>query len=162
MHQEHLVIRLDFNGFAREIRSTATIIDPNSAQQVELTKAIWDTGATNTTIRHDIAEFLGLSRMGFANVHTANGITLQPTYLIELKLPNNLTIKNLTVAGGDLGPETEMLIGMDLIAIGDFILQNDRGKTQFCFCWPPMKKKYNIWQAGNAENFRMRKKAKKR
>jgi hypothetical protein len=43
----------------------------------------------------------------------------------------------LNVSEGDLGPDTDFLVGIDIIAEGDFVVQNRNGKSEFSFCVPP-------------------------
>jgi hypothetical protein len=102
-------------------------------------KAIWDTGATNSTITERVATQLGLVSTGMTQVQTAGGMTLQQTFQVNLFLPNMVLIPNLKANQmGDI-QGADMLIGMDVIALGDFSVTNRKGITWFSFRWPSLQ-----------------------
>lgn len=150
----HTVFSLKFNGLARELATEATIIDPITKNSFKVKKAIWDTGATASVINVEIAKQMGLVATGQTNVHTANGMKVSNTYVVQLQLiKDSLIVTDLNITEGNLGPHTDMLIGMDVIAGGDFIIENEAGKTHFSYCYPPLQNKYNIYQKANTINF---------
>jgi predicted aspartyl protease len=140
----HFAFNVAYNGIARELISGAAIIDPLTGKSLDLNRVIWDSGATNSVISRSVAQKIGSTPTGAAQVMTANGPMIVNTYLIHIDLPQKVIIPNLDVSEGDLGPDTEMLIGMDVIAIGDFTVQNHNGKTHFSFCVPPFDNKYDM------------------
>jgi len=148
----HNVFTVAYNGIARELCTQATILDPISGKSTGLTRVIWDTGATASALNMNVISNLGLTPTGQIQVHTANGTTICATFLINLILPNGLTVQSLNVSGGNLGPNTEMLVGMDVISAGDFTVQNLNGKTHFSFCYPPFENKYDMLQKANTLN----------
>ncbi len=101
--------------------------------------ALWDTGATNTVISKKVVDECGLKPIGMAQVHTTNNIRLSKTYLISIGLPNKIKIPTLKVTDGDLGPKIDVLIGMDIIGLGDFAVTNKDGKTVFSFRLPSIE-----------------------
>lgn len=100
-------------------------------------KALWDTGATRTVITREVAEKCALKQIGIAKVSTASehGIEV-PEYLINITLGNKVTIAHLRVAEGKLQGNIEILIGMDIINMGDFAVTNKEGQTVFSFRIP--------------------------
>lgn len=110
-------------------------LNPNCIKAKDRYTAIWDTGATNTVISEKLAEELHLTSIGKANVSTAGGLIEVNNYIIDLKLPNNLRIKNVMVTSGKLS-DTDFLIGMDIITLGDFSVTNLNEKTTFSFRYP--------------------------
>lgn len=97
--------------------------------------AIWDTGATNTCISSRVAQACNLRQLGWASSHTANGVRRCKTYLVNIKLITGagfvgITVSEAPITGGDL------LIGMDIITRGDFVVTNHNGKTVFTFRTP--------------------------
>ena len=94
-------------------------------------KAVWDTGATATSIKNGVASELGLKPTGKAILQTANGPCKVNTYLVSLTLPNKVRIRSLVVNEANLGQQgdIEMLVGMDVIRMGDFAVTNYGGKT---------------------------------
>lgn len=111
-------------------------INPYYCNKKEKYEAIWDTGATNTVISEDLAKELNLTSVGMTKVSTAGGVREANKYVLGLKLPNKLSIENVMVTAGILGKNTDFLIGMDIITLGDFSITNVNGKTTFSFRYP--------------------------
>lgn len=72
-------------------------------------------------------------------ISTANGLVDVNTYLINLTLPNKVTIENLSVTSSDLGDDVDLLIGMDVIKLGDFSITNTNNSTTFSFRIPSIE-----------------------
>lgn len=102
--------------------------------------AIWDTGATGTVITAKVASDLGLQPIGYATSHHAGGVSKVPSYLVNIYLPNGITIPGVRVIEATLTGNFEMLIGMDIISHGDFSFTNVDGKSCFSFRIPSIKK----------------------
>lgn len=99
-------------------------------------RAIWDTGANNTVITQKVVEALKLLTFGKVEVSTAGGLIEATTHVIDLWLPNNVSIDNLSVLTGVVTDECDVLIGMDVITLGDFCITNYQRKTMFSFGMP--------------------------
>lgn len=94
----------------------------------------WDTGATGTCISKELVELLDLKPTGLINVQTPSGIGTMNKYMVNLILNNEVRIMNLVVMDSEIGNQgIDVLIGMDIISIGDFAVSNFDGKTQFSF-----------------------------
>ena len=98
--------------------------------------AIWDTGATGTVISQKIVDDFNLPPIGQCEVHTASGLDRTERYLISLGLPNQVFIATIPVIRGCVSTHDDVLIGMDVMALGDFAVTNHKGKTQFSFRMP--------------------------
>lgn len=92
--------------------------------------AIWDTGAVRSTISTQIARKLNLVPIGQTRVCHADGESICNYYVVNLLLPNRIEIKMLMVNDGKL-TDTDMLIGMDVIALCDFAITSSGTKTKF-------------------------------
>jgi hypothetical protein len=109
---------------------------------------IWDTGATGTMVTSKVVGALSLKATGQTDVHTADGTHTCNTYIIDLYLPMmEVAIRGLNVTEGTL-VGADVLIGMDVITLGDFSICNSNGKTIMSFGMPPVEsidyvKKYN-------------------
>lgn len=100
-------------------------------------KAQWDTGATGTCISKEVVTQLGLQPTGMINVQTPSGIGTMNKYMVNLILNNEVKIMNLVVMDSEIGNQgIDVLIGMDIISVGDFAVSNFDGKTQFSFRIP--------------------------
>ena len=95
--------------------------------------AIWDTGATHSAITKKVADELGL----------------KPTGIVDVKYGSGLAQTN--------DQQSQLLIGMDIIGMGDFAVTNADEKTVFSFRVPsieeidfvPEAKENNILKDGN-------------
>lgn len=102
---------------------------------------IWDTGATGSVITKKVVTECGLKPIGMKKMITAGGTRVTPEYLIAIRLPNGVGIPMIRVLEtDDLGPNSDLLIGMDIIALGDFVITNLNGKTTFSFRIPSMQR----------------------
>ncbi|HEX3915527.1 MAG TPA: retropepsin-like aspartic protease [Steroidobacteraceae bacterium] len=98
--------------------------------------AIWDTGATGSVISQKVIDECGLKQTGLTQVQGVNAITIEPTFLVSIRLPNNVGFQEVQVTRGTLGHGNDVLIGMDIITTGDFVITNKDGFTWWSFCWP--------------------------
>lgn len=104
------------------------------------TKALWDTGATNSVITKQTAIDLQLKPVSIVNVQHAGGISQQNAYIVNIFLPNNIIIPNVKVTEcADTNGKFGVIIGMDIICIGDFAITNEGGKTMFSLMLPSYK-----------------------
>jgi len=130
-----------FKGRSNILRSETSVskgFDPQTTTNPPkpyICQAIWDTGATNSCISKKIVDACDLKPISIAESHTANGISRRPVYLVNVLLRNNVGIPNLRVIEADIYG-ADMLIGMDIIAHGDFAITCPNGKTVFTFRIP--------------------------
>lgn len=103
--------------------------------ELDLFQGLWDTGATNSVITKNVIDRLGLVATGIETVFHAGGQSVVGTYLVNILLPNNIGIHSLRVSE-DLLKGVDVLIGMDIIALGDFTICLHDGKTKFSFQLP--------------------------
>lgn len=99
--------------------------------------ALWDTGASSTCISAEVAKRLSLIPTGMKNIHTAGGIRQVNTYLVDITLPNNVSVSGVEVCDSEIGDQgIGILIGMDIITKGDFSVSNFNNTTVFSFRIP--------------------------
>jgi hypothetical protein len=91
-----------------------------------------------TAIGQNVVDNLGLSPIGQAEVHTADSVSIKPTYLVDMQLPN-VKVQALSVVLGTLS-QCDVLIGMDIITCGDFVITNKDGITVMSFRVPSQTK----------------------
>jgi len=82
---------------------------------------------------------------------------------VDILLPNNVAIPNVHVTEAlNLG-EYDILIGMDIITIGDFSITNANKMTVFSFRIPPYYKHTDyVKEAGKIQTKKKRRKLKKK
>jgi len=141
----HLAFTINYFGPARELCTSIKVghpsltgeFDPNK-KFADFARGIWDTGATNTVITSGVVDALQLKPTGRARAKGAMGGGGDvPTYCVDIILPNKVTIQNVNVISDVIGDSFDVLIGMDIIAMGDFFISGAEGKTKFSFCIPP-------------------------
>lgn len=101
--------------------------------------AIWDTAATSTVITRRVIEALGLLSTGRVNVTTSGGPFESTVYRIALVLASRVGVSNLKVTEAPITKGIDILIGMDIITLGDFAISNAGGKTTFSFRSPSVE-----------------------
>ena len=102
------------------------------------TKGIWDTGATNCAITAELVQELNLKPISMVEVSGVHGKQWANVYLIHVLLENRVRIKvRASECSNLLGDKAiGMLIGMDVISIGDFAISNCMGRTLMSFRIP--------------------------
>lgn len=130
------VLTVKQEGILKVLTSEIEIIETVSNHKAKI-KAIWDTGATGTSVTSSVVKRLGLVPTGSAYVNTAAGLTIQNTYTVNITLSSGVTIFSVIVyevpglAGG-----CDALIGMDIITLGDMSITNHNGNTCMSFRIP--------------------------
>ena len=74
-------------------------------------------------------------QVSVAAVKTVHGTEEMPIHVIDLEISNDVQVPALEVIAGDIG-DADVLIGMDVITLGDFAVTNADGFTQFSFRTP--------------------------
>jgi hypothetical protein len=122
-------------GQLSKIISEAAIFNPYNKQSVKV-KALWDTGATCSVISKNIANRISLKKICYSQMRHANGIERVPVFVAGMKLPNRVVVPELTVLSCNPIHDFDLIIGMDIIAKGDFAITGKNGNTKFSFRMP--------------------------
>ena len=149
-----LAFRIDYNFKVKAIKTYANIFavsspPPNKGIRIE---AVWDTGATNSVITPHIASQLMLSPIDTVKIIGVNSEGIAPVALVHISLPNNVLLSSRRVTIAKTGGGVEMLIGMDIISLGDFLISNADEKTSFSFVMPPFPDKPDWVERSNRMN----------
>ena len=145
------------HGIADALYSEVGVLDsaktdvsiPFEQQKVSRFKSmgLWDTGATSTTITSKVIKALALPELGITKASGVSGTFMTSVHMIDLMLPNGIVVPKLKVTKGILGDHFDVLIGMDVISLGDFAISNYNGSTALSFRIPSlMKTDYVRWQ----------------
>jgi predicted aspartyl protease len=102
--------------------------------------ALWDTGATKSVIVPAIVSALGLKATGPAVCETAGGTQNTSAHVINIGLPNRTLIIGIVASENGNLKGFEAIIGMDVIAAGDFAITNVDGKTSMSFRCPSIER----------------------
>jgi predicted aspartyl protease len=98
-------------------------------------KALWDTGAMCTVVSNDVADKLNLKQVSIEVISTPSGTMQTKMFVVDLILPNDIKIKQVQVLGA-YPSSCDVLIGMDVIGLGDFAVTNFLNQTAFSFQIP--------------------------
>ncbi len=141
-----------WKGLARELTSPCYVghpvlsspenkqFDPGMLGAKQYT-ATWDTGSTGTVITQRVIDELGLQPIGFTQAHTVGGdVKDVPVFLLSVILTNQVCIPCIKAIKGEIYGQSELLIGMDIITLGDFAVINKNSKTILLFQAPSLGK----------------------
>ena len=129
---------------------------PNPLPQEISTKALWDTGASGSVISQDIARALNLTPVGATNVQHAGGTSISPTHLVNFYLPHGMTMVGALVTEFPAQPQFGAIIGMDIIALGDFAITNVGGETVMSFRVPSIEVVDYVVEANQIQKAQMK------
>ena len=103
--------------------------------------ALWDTGATSSCVSERVVKELNPPLRGKTTIRTPSGEDVANIYEVNILLPNKVNVERTLVIESKIGNQgIDVLIGMDIIAIGDFAVSNFDGKTSFTFRIPSRKR----------------------
>lgn len=108
---------------------------PSEKNRYDELVAFWDTGAKMTTISPSVIKRLGGSPLYSLKVNTIAGVVERWVYRVDVYLPGQMIIPNVEAMEGYIA-HGDVLIGMDIIMMGDFAISNLDGKTTFTFRVP--------------------------
>lgn len=111
-----------FGPNARQLRSKCSVIDPVTGNSCQAS-AIWDTGASCSCISPAIAKRLNLPVVSSTTSNTANGTAKANRHVVDISI-GNVTFPKISVTAPPLPEDDMVLIGMDLIGLGRFTVQN--------------------------------------
>ena len=98
--------------------------------------AIWDTGATLSMVTQRVVDACGLRPIATAAISHAQGTADDvDVFLVNIGLPNGVGVPGVRVAKAVL-PNIDVLLGMDIINQGDFVVTNRDGNTKYSFRIP--------------------------
>lgn len=128
-----------YNGISNILQNNVFVLNNIGDNKIKREyRAIWDTGATNTAISEKVVQECNLIPISKQKVSTASGISIANVYVVDLILPDDVKINNLTVTEAKLNGE-DLLIGMDIMNKGDFSVSNFKGQTKFTFRIPSLE-----------------------
>lgn len=125
-----------YDGFASNIITNAIVFPGVKLEKMTIEtprhfskNALWDTGAQITVISDKVVKSLGLTPYGKGTVMGIGGEDDVDTYHIHVLLPNGFLVCDVEAYCSDI--EDDILIGMDIISLTDFIITNKDCKTNF-------------------------------
>ena len=157
-NQYHSALEVLFSGIPRDLITRVKISSfPNNESL--MVNAVWDTGATHSAISPEIAQFLNLKAIDSIVVHGVDNSKDSDVVIASIYLSDNISLigKRFTV---NKIPGANVLIGMDIIMLGDFAISNGGGKTQLSFVIPSFKNRISFTEKADYINDRLSRKKK--
>jgi len=118
-------------------------------------KALWDTGATLTAIKPKLRDMLKLCMVrsdSSATVAGLGGIFNADCTVMTLRLRENFEINWCPVYVLDYTVDVDIIIGMDIIGMGDFVVSNTDNKTLFSFIMPSLPERLDLTEKARLLN----------
>jgi hypothetical protein len=117
-------------------------------------KALWDTGATGSAISPDLAQKMKLVPVNRVKVTGVLKADIVDVAKVSIGLPNRVMVEEINVMICNLNQGFDLIIGMDIILLGDFCISNGGGSTLFSFAIPPFENKIDLYEKTLAVNKR--------
>jgi predicted aspartyl protease len=115
--------------------------------------ALIDTGATDTSISNKLASSLGLEVIAQCHVDAAGGRHRANVYSIDVLLRNMVNFTTIRAAEFIKTIQIfDIIIGMDILTMGDLAITNNNHRTVLSFRVPPDTKHIDFVSAANEEN----------
>ncbi len=110
---------------------------PSPPPQTIQTKALWDTGASKSVLSEALVKSLNLVSVGKREVHHGDGVSDKAAYMVNLMLPNHVGVVGIEATEFPASHNHfTVLVGMDVIGLGDFTVTNVEGRTCMSFRMP--------------------------
>jgi predicted aspartyl protease len=117
--------------------STPIILRKKGGQTIEESgNAIWDTGATSSMISASMARKLQLNPIGMTQIAGVHGVANAKIYNIDIIFKNGFTIENIKVSEASNFGGFDLLVGMDIIKRGVFLIDGTDGELKVLFQFP--------------------------
>jgi len=146
----HYAFDAEFSTVVSELITDVSIFSSPNSQGIK-TYAVWDTGATHSVLSPKIVNNLQLIPIDSSLVSGINHSQYADIVIASIGLTNGLLLPDIRFSVCDI-PGTDVLIGMDIIMMGDFAISNGDGKTLFSFAIPPFKNKVSYINKANNIN----------
>jgi len=159
-NQYHYAFDAEYSGIPKELTTAAKIFPFPANHKTEgiVTDVIWDTGATHSSLSPKIVQALGLKTIDTVIVHGINDRTkVSDVVIASISLSDSISLTGKRFSVNEI-PGADVLIGMDIIMLGDFAISNGEGKTRFSFVLPPFKNKISFTEKADNINERISKK----
>jgi len=145
LNQRHETFAVEYPHLASELFTEIDLFNPADTKIYKETFALWDTGATISSIAPGLLKKLCLEPIDSIVIEGINSLEKCEQVLVHVGLPNRIIVPNIKPSVCNFGPpDLEFIIGMDIIKFCDFMIANGHGKTLFSFAVPPLPMKINL------------------
>ena len=147
--EQYFAYDLEYSHIVREIKTPVSIYSSLASAEGRCikTEAVWDT-ATHSVISSKIVKEFDLISIDKKVVGGIGQVVESDVVVATLILPNDMLLTKKRFLVGNI-PGADVLIGMDIISMGDFVITNARGKTFFSFVIPTLNNKISFREKVN-------------
>ncbi len=132
--EDSLIITEFYKNFGGRIITTESVMYDNTEEKISVE---WDCGTTRCSISTELVDKLNLKPCGISNTLNTTESASTNVYEIVLVLHDIMEIPIIVDAVPNIhSTGIDMLIGMDVICLGDFAISNYNGETCFSFRYP--------------------------
>jgi hypothetical protein len=149
---QHFPFKNEYSQLSLKLITDVEVFNSMQNQNVIRIRALWDTGAMLSAITPDIAKRLNLVSTNRIRVNGIGNYCIADIVRVSIRLPNLVELKNARISVLNLVKDVDMLVGMDIIQLGDFSISNGAGKTLFTFAMPPFDDKIDLYEKAIAAN----------
>jgi hypothetical protein len=155
-NQYHYAFDAEYSGIPRELLTVAEIFPFATRDDTKgiIANVLWDTGATHSSLSTKIVQDLGLKSIDTTVVHGVNSSKVADVVIASIRFSDSIFLTGKRFSVNEI-PGADVLIGMDIIMLGDFAISNGEGKTLFSFVIQPFKNKVSFTEEANAINDRL-------
>ena len=143
---QHFAFKKEYSNLPLKLITEAELYEVSQLKKIIKVRALWDTGAMLSAITPEVAQSLNLIPFNRVKVNSINNISMADMVKVSIKLPNLVVINNTNVSVCNLVKDVDLLIGMDIVKLGDFSISNGEGKTLFTFVIPPFDDKTDLYE----------------
>lgn len=97
-------------------------------------RCLFDTGASHSAISKTVASTLTSKLDVISKVVSPNAVADTALYSVDILLPNNVVLSNVIVS--EIENPIDIIIGLDVIGLGDFALSSRNGHPFLSFSYP--------------------------
>lgn len=128
---------MSYGGNIRQVYTPCGVTEERCATSGDFGNfvAVWDTGASRSVISNDIVRRLGIEKVTESKTKTMGGEVDVDIYVVDILLPGGMAIPSVTVSSGILDG-FDVLVGMDIISLGDFAITGTPGHKAMTFRVP--------------------------
>jgi len=143
----------EYKKIAREITTPVSIFSSHTSAEGKCveTYAVWDTGATHSVLSPKIVQDLDLFPIDTCIVRGINHDQISDIVIASICITSDLLLTGKRFSVNNI-PGADVLLGMDIITMGDFIINNAEGQTLFSFVIPPFKDKISFSKKADGLN----------
>lgn len=138
---KHHAFTIKSEALTSSIITDISIQEPVSGNTLEKgIRGLWDTGATGSVISKRIVDELRLIPTGKTLATGVHSTIEVNTYIVNVALPNGVLVQDVRVTESPLFNNFDVLIGMNIIALGDFAFTNKNRESWFSFRIPSVER----------------------